>query len=340
MRPTLILLGCGLWCGAAWGDPRASTIADGPNQAQVQHLLPESVTEKRGQTPRLSDGEKFHSQQTSGASSWLDPLYFEAASTRNVDDPRQLSETSSGSDEVASPEPLPPLSPASPPKYYPPFSPLAEGVTVVSMPATMIQIRLNVSGDLTSFGPFRQQNITEALSDYFACYEPNCRIELRITAASVAITAIITIPDSVPAQAANVVDVANDFAHYPIGNVSNILGVSVISPPVVSVKTGVVTPIAVAPPPPPAAPPEPPAPPMSPPPPATPPEPPMSPAPPLSPPPPKGFYMNGPTDWATPTCSESCGGRTPRLIDGKKETAEEAQEPGRYKNLECTDGGE
>ena len=43
---------------------------------------------------------------------------------------------------------------------------------------------------------------------------------------------------------------------------------------------------------------------------------------------------------ASPGCNEMCGGSTSRLVMLPNGTTVQQSHPGRYRNLECTDGGE
>ena len=158
------------------------------------------------------------------------------------------------------PAPPPPLHPPPLPSY-PPFSPLEAGVTVVSVPATVITVSLTVSGDVSSFDESAQASLQSAMQSYFDCYNP-CVLQLRIASASTLIDAVITVPDAAPSSIASAVTAAaTTLVTQPAGAISSALGntINVVSAAPVAVQTGVVVPLAVAPPPP-ALPPSPPPP--------------------------------------------------------------------------------
>jgi len=148
------------------------------------------------------------------------------------------------------PPPAPPSPPPSPPAFSP-FSPVAAGVTIVSVPATVVTLGLTIAGDVSSFGEEEQASLKSTLQDELSCHEPDCFLELRASAASVSVTAILTIPDSVSISVlSNVLDTANALVAQPAATISASLGVSVESAAPVTTETQVSVPLAVAPPPP------------------------------------------------------------------------------------------
>ena len=155
----------------------------------------------------------------------------------------------------------------------PPFSPLTQGQAIVALPSTVVEVGLTVSGDVGSFDETRQENLRARLRQTLGCNEPACFLTLRVSAGSVTVAAVLTIPDAPPdsdsttitsaaAAAAAVTAAANVLATQPIAEISTTLGETVEEAPPVAVGHAIV-PLVVAPPPPspflpPSAPPLPP----------------------------------------------------------------------------------
>ena len=170
----------------------------------------------------------------------------EAASTRNS--------TLVHSARLAAIGPLPPSPPSpphQPPPRHPPFAPLDAGVTVVAEVATVVELGLTIAGDLASFDKAQQAALKLTLADLLSCQEPSCFLELRVAAASVSVTAILTIPEAGGGATATAVETAaTALVAQPVGTISASLGVSVEAAAPLAVTTGVTVPLAVAPPPP------------------------------------------------------------------------------------------
>jgi hypothetical protein len=181
-----------------------------------------------------------------------------------------------------------------------------------------------VNGDLTSYGESERAALRNNLRSTLGCYEPACYLALRLSASSVHVAAILTIPDGPPtvndnhanassnatatgvysganateaatagtatASAAVIAAAAAALVALPSDQISSALGVAVEATGRVAVGRAVV-PIVVAPPPP---------------------EPPFIPPPlPLSPPPffpPRPPPPNAPSPipWASLCCVDSC----------------------------------
>ena len=142
----------------------------------------------------------------------------------------------------------------------PPFSPLTQGQAIVALPSTVVEVGLTVSGDVGSFDETRQENLRARLRQTLGCNEPACFLTLRVSAGSVTVAAVLTIPDAPPdsdsttitsaaAAAAAVTAAANVLATQPIAEISTTLGETVEEAPPVAVGHAIV-PLVVAPPPP------------------------------------------------------------------------------------------
>jgi hypothetical protein len=138
---------------------------------------------------------------------------------------------------------------------------------VVETVATVVELGLTISADLASFGEAEQASLKTTLELELGCFPPACLLELRLSASSVAVSAILTIPDTGPgnssATASSITTAATTLVQQPPEALSSSLGVTVVSAAPVAVASGVAVPIAVAPPPP-SPPPSPPSPPPSP----------------------------------------------------------------------------
>jgi len=69
----------------------------------------------------------------------------------------------------------------------------------VATPSTIVELGLTIPGDVFSFDASAQANLTASLRDSLSCHEPACYITLRLSAGSVTVSAILTIP-SPPAR--------------------------------------------------------------------------------------------------------------------------------------------
>ena len=153
------------------------------------------------------------------------------------------------------------------------------GETIVNTPATLIELDLTVTGDVPSFDASAQASLAASVRTTLNCYQPDCYVTLRLSAGSVVVAVLLTIPHATPtpsspgggspggggsgsaAVANSVAAAANALVAQPASTISASLGVAVESAsPTIDVGTAVV-PLVVAPPPP-----SPPPPPLSPPP--------------------------------------------------------------------------
>jgi len=137
-------------------------------------------------------------------------------------------------------------------------------VSVISVTSTVVELQLTVAGDVSSFDPGELENV---LQDALHCGMPECRVSLRISAGSVHIAVVLTIPHDQPRfsnTAAVVETAAGVFINMPSSEITSTLSsygvgywnVTAASPTVtVGIKP---MPIAVAPPPPKGPPPSPP----------------------------------------------------------------------------------
>ena len=124
------------------------------------------------------------------------------------------------------------------------------------MPSTVIQLPLVISETIDAFTVERQELLISNLRNLTGCYEPECRITLRISAASISVVAVIVIADDQPEGAnataivGNVEQSARELVALPAEEVSTLLEMTVESTDSVIVETDVVVPLVVAPPPP------------------------------------------------------------------------------------------
>ena len=117
---------------------------------------------------------------------------------------------------------------------------------------------------MQSFDAASQSTLATSLRDTLGCHEPACMLTLRFSAASIDVTAVMTIPDasaggadavaSTAATVAAVEAAANNLVAQPTSAISSTLGVSVEVIAPVTVGRAVV-PLVVAPPPPSLSPP-------------------------------------------------------------------------------------
>ena len=140
------------------------------------------------------------------------------------------------------------------------------GEAIVNTPATLIELDLTVSGDVSSFDESAQASLAAGVRTTLSCYQPECHVTLRLSTGSVVVAILLTIPHVTPsspsggssgsggsgsAAVANSVAVAaNALVAQPASTISASLGVAVESAsPTIDVGTAVV-PLVVAPPPP------------------------------------------------------------------------------------------
>jgi len=144
---------------------------------------------------------------------------------------------------------------------------------------------------MESFTPAKQENLKTNLRNETGCYEPSCFLVLKISAGSIAVVAVLIIPDDAPdgvnasALAVSVETAATQLVSQNSSALSLSLGVPVQSTDSVSVEAGVLVPLVIT------------SPLFLPPPPPFPPQPPSSPPAPLSEPPPT--YVPRPASWST-----------------------------------------
>jgi hypothetical protein len=136
-----------------------------------------------------------------------------------------------------------------------------------------VRLRLTFDGDLNDYSATQIATLKDALSARLNCTAPACLMTLRLSAASVLLSMDLTIPNNGPgnpsAAVAQVNAAANVLAATPMTTLSAQLSaatgtqVDVIGIISVSVATGVLVPLVVAPPPPSPPPPSPSLPPPS-----------------------------------------------------------------------------
>lgn len=155
-------------------------------------------------------------------------------------------------------QPSSPPPPSPPPPRVPPFGPIGAGETVVSVPSTVVELGLTVAGTVESFGVESRTRLKASLRAVLNCQEPACFLALRVSAGSLSVTAILTIPEAPAgsgtssnsaATAAAVEAAAIALVAKPSAAISADLGVTVTaSTPVTRGRAAV--PVVVAPPPP------------------------------------------------------------------------------------------
>lgn len=142
--------------------------------------------------------------------------------------------------------------------------------------ATQVKVALKAAGSVAEFAPGSpaRASLESSMKQQLSCYPPACLLELRVTAGSVNLEAVLTIPntggggtasDDDAAVASSVLAAATSLASQPVAALSASLAVTILEAPVPpTVQANVAVLIAVAPPPPPPEPPEPPPPPSPP----------------------------------------------------------------------------
>ena len=124
------------------------------------------------------------------------------------------------------------------------------------MQATVVRLDLVIAGDVASYakGTPAYTNLKVALSRELQCQPPACSLSLLVSASSVAIGVLLTIPDNgatATTSGASVRAAAQSFVAQSTSTLGTSLGVTVASvAPTVSTRTGVTVPFMVAPPPP------------------------------------------------------------------------------------------
>ena len=153
-----------------------------------------------------------------------------------------------------SPSPPPPAPPPTPPPpLYPPFSPLGEGEVIATVVATVVTLGFTVAGEAEAFDDGARASLAAKLQESLHCHKPACLLELRISPASVQVTALLTIPEAIAgssAAAADVTAAATTLAASDPSSLSSTLGVSVTATTAPTVQQGASVPLVVAPPPP------------------------------------------------------------------------------------------
>ena len=140
---------------------------------------------------------------------------------------------------------------------------------VVQTLATVITLGLTISGEVATFGEQAQDALKSALRSACNCYEPGCLLTLRLRPASIAVSAILTIPEASGATdtsggnstdlAASVTAAASALVAQDPSAISSALGDAadfffVVAAAPIEIATGRQVPLAVAPPPPPSLP--------------------------------------------------------------------------------------
>ena len=137
----------------------------------------------------------------------------------------------------------------------------------MARPSTVLELRLTIAGDVTSFGAPQRTALTAGIQTSASCHEPACFVALRVAAGSITVAAVLTIPDApaggdataVATIVTNVQAAAALLVAQPPATLTASLGVTVeAAAPTVSVGRAIV-PLVVAPPPPSALGPSPPA---------------------------------------------------------------------------------
>ena len=158
-----------------------------------------------------------------------------------------------------SPPPSQPPPPPSPPPSFPPFAPLLAGQSIVATNSTVVRLGLTFAGAVSDYSATQIATLKDALSARLSCTAPACAMTLRLSAASVLFSMDLTIPNNGPGQhhaAAQANAAAIALAATPLATLSAQLSaatgtqVNVVNVTPVSVATGVLVPLVVAPPPP------------------------------------------------------------------------------------------
>ena len=124
-------------------------------------------------------------------------------------------------------------------------------MVVVPVAATLIKLKLTISGNVESFADTQKTNLKAALKTQLNCLERGgCFLELRISSAgSINVEVTLTIPET--SGNATVVEMAvTELANQDRAALGRAIGVTIEGVPIVEVTTGIIVPLAVAPPPP------------------------------------------------------------------------------------------
>lgn len=153
-----------------------------------------------------------------------------------------------------SPPTPPPLSPPfAPPPLHPPFAPLSQGESIVTVVASVLTIAMTIAGSVEAFDAIARAGLVGKLKESLRCREPVCFLELRVSAASVQVAAVLTIPDASAGSASAVTDIstaASALASSGSAALSSTLGVNVFAITAPVLQQAVSVPLIVAPPPP------------------------------------------------------------------------------------------
>jgi len=128
----------------------------------------------------------------------------------------------------------------------------------VSVRATVVSVGLTLDSSVEAFNASARSALSSKLRSSLACVPPTCVLELRVAAASVAVTARLTIPDDtagvdVASTRAEVIAAAQALAaqspaQLSLSLSSETLSVSAVNAATVSVDNSIVVPLVVAPP--------------------------------------------------------------------------------------------
>ena len=168
--------------------------------------------------------------------------------------------------------PAPPPSTPPPPSNPPPFplSPIPTGATIETVQATVVTLSLKVAGSVSDFAPGSpaRSTLESSFQSQLDCFKPACLLELRFASGSVAVDAVMTIPqysgsNNAASRASAVLAAATQLSSQPVAALAAALQVTVLEPVAAPIsQANVPTLVAVAPPPPPPSPPLAPPPPL------------------------------------------------------------------------------
>lgn len=147
---------------------------------------------------------------------------------------------------------LPPQSPPHTPPPRPPSPVPPGGQTYALVEATILYLNFTIGGSIDSFQLAEQLELQAALSNRLSCLAPVCLLDLSVAAASVAVSAVATMPTAL-SDGEKVIIAASQLVDEDPETASSQLGVSVQSSFIVSIRRSVQVSILVAPPPPPGS---------------------------------------------------------------------------------------
>ena len=127
-----------------------------------------------------------------------------------------------------------------------------------------MELSLTVAGDVASFGLTARETLRTSIMQELGCHEPSCYLEVRVSASSVRVVALLTVPDapagpgsnsdptpsSALSNAAAIQAAAAAFVAQPAAALSTALGVTVVATAMPLAVSRAVVPFVVAPPPP------------------------------------------------------------------------------------------